>query len=61
MVININRMSRRRQQIIAAVGLAVVGLLGLQLTSDIDYNIDDSRRQLQQDESSSTNSTSSSS
>jgi len=53
MVVNMNRMSRRRQQIIAAVGLAVVGLLGLQLTTDIDYNIDDSRRQLQQDESSS--------
>ena len=50
-----NRISRRRQQIVAAVGLAVVGLLGLQLTSDLDYNIDDSRRQLQQDESSSSN------
>lgn len=49
-------MSRRRQQTIAAVGLAVVGLLGLQLTTDIDYNIDESRRQLQQDESSSSNS-----
>lgn len=38
----------RRKQLVAAVGLAVVGLLGLQL-SDIDYDID-SRRQLQQDD-----------
>ena len=39
----------RRKQLVAAVGLAVIGLLGLQLTNDIDYD-NDSRRQLQQDD-----------
>lgn len=40
----------RRKQLVAAVGLAVVGLLGLQLTSDINSDV---RRQLQLDEESS--------
>ena len=39
----------RRKQLVAAVGLAVIGLLGLQLSNDIDYDLD-SRRQLQQDD-----------
>ena len=39
----------RRKQLVAAVGLAVVGLLGLQLTNYFDNDLD-SRRQLQQDD-----------
>lgn len=41
----------RRKQLVTAVGLAVIGLLGLQSTSDIDSNYDS--RQLQLDEESS--------
>ena len=45
----------RRKQLVTAVGLAIVGLLGLQLTSDIDSNYDSRRQlQLQLDEESST-------